>query len=316
MVDPYFKDSYSIQWNFGVEHQFENGMVMQANYVGAHDSRLDSGSLRNVAVTPGPGNYMDRAPFPYMTPTYFDKSVGKGSYNAFQFSWRKTSNKGLTFLVSYTYSKTENMGCDGFFGSEGCSVQNPYNLNADRSVAGFDLTHNLSASWVYQLPFGTGKKFQSSSRVVNALTGHWGVDGIATFRSGVPYNVNASGDDIENTGNVIERANQVGPAFMSSPNATQFLNPASFIDPAPFTFGTEGRNNLRSPHVSNVDLSVFREFPFTESKRLQFRVEAFNVFNWQALNVPDNTIGDPYFGAVFSTAQREREVQFALKLYW
>jgi hypothetical protein len=103
---------------------------------------------------------------------------------------------------------------------------------------------------------------------------------------------------------------------MASPTREQFLNPASFVDPPAFTFGTEGRNNLRSPHVDNFDLSLFREFPFTESKRLEFRVDGFNTFNWHALNVPDSTVGDPYFGAVFSTAQTERQVQFALKLYW
>ena len=103
---------------------------------------------------------------------------------------------------------------------------------------------------------------------------------------------------------------------MAHPTREQFLNPASFVNPAPFTFGTEGRNDLRSPHVYNVDMSLFREFPIKETKRIEFRVDAFNIFNWQALNAPDSTVGDPNFGAVFSTAQREREVQFALKLFW
>ncbi len=148
------------------------------------------------------------------------------------------------------------------------------------------------------------------------MVGNWKWNGIATFRSGVPYEVVASADDIENTGNVVERANQIGSPYMASPNATQFLNRASFVDPAPYTFGTEGRNNLRTPHVDNFDMSLFREFPFTESKRLEFRVDAFNIFNWQALGQPDATVGDPFFGAVFGTAQTEREIQFALKLFF
>ena len=323
MLDPYYKDAYSIQWNAGVQHLFGNGMIMEANYVGAHDSRLDSGSYRDVATTPGPGDITARQPFPYITPTFFDKSIAKGSYNAFQFSWRKTTSKGLTFLVSYTYSKTENLGCDGFFGSgnassgnEGCQIQDPYNLKRDWSVAGFDLTHNLNVSWVYNLPFGSGQKYKSSSRLVNALAGDWRFNGIAIFRSGVPYTVVASADDIENTGGVTERANVIGPYFVANPTREQFLNPASFVDPAPYTFGTEGRNALRSPHVSNMDMSLFREFPFTETKRFEFRVDAFNVFNWQALGQPDAYVGDPFFGSVFGTAQTERQVQFALKLFW
>ena len=225
MLDPYYKDAYSIQWNFGVQHLFGNGMIMEANYVGAHDSRLDSGSYRDVATTPGPGDISTRQPFPYITPTFFDKSIAQGSYNAFQFSWRKTTSKGLTFLVSYTYSKTENMGCDGFFGSEGCSVQNPYNLRADWSVAGFDLTHMLNASWVYNLPFGSGEKYKSSSRLVNALAGNWKINGIASFRSGVPYNVSASSGDIENTGNAVERANEIGSPFYGASNPRAISEP-------------------------------------------------------------------------------------------
>lgn len=315
MIDPYYKDAYSVQWNFGVQHQFGTNTVVEADYVGSRDSRTDSGSYRNTAVTPGPGNPQDRAPFPYITPTYFDRSVGQASYNAFQFSLRKTVSHGLTYLVSYTFSKAENLGCDGFFGSEGCSVQNPYDLRADWSVAGYDVTHLLSASWVYNLPFGNGQRYASSSRFFNSLVGNWSLNGIASFISGVPYNVSASGD-IANTGNVVERANQIGPPFTANPTASQFLNPASFVDPPPFTFGTEGRNNLRAPFVSNMDLSIFRDFPLREDKRLQFRADFFNAPNWQALGVPDNTVGDPNFGVVFGTAQTEREIQFALKLYW
>jgi outer membrane receptor protein involved in Fe transport len=323
MLDPYYKDAYSIQWNFGVQHSFNHGMMVEGNYVGAHDVRLDSGSYRNTAVTPGPGDPSLRYPFPYITPTFFDKSVGTGSYEAFQFSWRKTSSNGLTFLVSYTYSKTMNLGCDGFFGSgnassgnEGCQIQDPYNLKRDWSVAGFDLTHNLAASWVYNLPFGSGQQYKSSSRVVNAVLGNWRFNGIGTLRSGVPYTVVASAQDIENVGGVTERANVIGPKYMANPTRDQFLNPASFVDPPPFTYGIQGRNTLRTPHVSNLDLSLSREFPFTESKRLEFRVDAFNAFNSQALGQPDAAVGDPNFGVVTSTAQTERQIQFALKLFW
>jgi hypothetical protein len=313
MIDPYFQDAYSMQWNFGIQHQFGNNTILEADYVGSADTHTDSGAYRNVDRIPGDPASM---PYPYITPTYFDKSIGHATYNSFQFSFRRNVTQGLTYLVSYTYSKAENLGCDGYFGSEGCSIQNPYNLGADWSVAGYDVTHLLSASWVYNLPFGKGQRFRTSSRLANALIGNWQLNGILSARSGVPYNVNASGPDIENTGNVFERANQIGPAFVTNPNATQFLNPASFVDPAPNTYGTEGRNNLRSPPVSDMDLSLFRQFPLTEDKRLQFRVDFFNAGNWQALSPPDSTIGDPHFGAVFSTAQTERQIQFALKLYF
>ena len=154
MIDPYYKNAYSIQWNFGVQQQIGRNTVIEGDYVGSHDSRLDSGAYRDTAEFPAPGPITDRQPFPYITPTYFDKSIGKSSYEAFQFKARKTTSNGLTLLVAYTWSKTIDLGCDGFFGSEGCSIQDAYNLNLDKSVAGFDIPQNLSVSWVYELPFG------------------------------------------------------------------------------------------------------------------------------------------------------------------
>ena len=104
MIDPYYKDAYSIQWNFGIQQQVGTNTVIEADYVGSHDSRLDSGAYRNTALYPAPGPITDRQPFPYITPTYFDKSVGMSSYEALQFKARKTTARGLTFLASYTWS--------------------------------------------------------------------------------------------------------------------------------------------------------------------------------------------------------------------
>ncbi|HEX4772905.1 MAG TPA: TonB-dependent receptor [Bryobacteraceae bacterium] len=316
MIDPYYKNAYSIQWNFGLQQQIGKNATIEANYVGSQDSRLDSGAYRNTAVVPGPGPISDRQPFPYITPTYFDKSVGKASYESFQFKGRESTSNGLTLLVSYTWSKTINLGCDGFFGSEGCSIQNAYNLNADRSVAGYDIPQNLSVSWVYELPVGHGKRVDFSNGFVNAALGGWTLNGIFTARSGQPFTVNASGD-IANTGNVVERAdlNCTDP-YAPHPNRNAYLNTACFSTPAPFTFGTAGRNDVRSPHVTNLDLSLFKIFPIHEDTRLEFRSEFFNALNQSSLGVPDSTVTDPKFGQITSTAQTEREIQFALKLYF
>jgi Carboxypeptidase regulatory-like domain/TonB dependent receptor-like, beta-barrel len=322
--DPLQKNAYSDQWNFEVQRQLTSNTLVSATYVGSHDSRLNLGGYRNVAVTPGPGDaatVASRQPYPYIAPTYYDQSIGRSSYNAFQFSLNRRSTKGLSYLISYTYSKSMDIACSGFFGVEGCSIQNPYNLNNDRSVSGFDLTHILSASWVDQLPFGHGRKFSSNNKFANAVIGEWAVNGILTLTSGVPYEIGVSGD-IANTGNsgccsgFYERANLVGDPTLSNPSPSLWFNKSAFQVPAPYTFGSLGRNSLRADWFKDLDLSIFREFPITETKRLEFRAEMFNFTNTPTWGTPVNNMSVTNFGRVLSTRSTEREVQFSLKLYF
>src|SRR5262249_45752359 len=154
--------------------------------------RLTVGGLYNVASTPGPGTPAQvtaRQPFPYISPTFYDRSIGNSSYNGLQLSANHRSASGLTYLVSYTLSKSIDVGCSGFFGIESCSVQNPYDIKGDRSVSGFDLTHVLSASATAPLPFGKGRRFANQGGLLNYIVGGWQLNGILTLTSGLPYNV-------------------------------------------------------------------------------------------------------------------------------
>jgi hypothetical protein len=316
--DPKAKNPYSEQWNFGVERQLGSNTVMTANYVGSQSHRLTVGGKYNVALTPGPGTPAEvtaRQPYPYIVPTFYDRSVGNSSYNAFQFSANHRSANGLTYLVAYTWSKSIDVGCSGFFGIESCSVQDPYNIKGDRSVSGFDLPHVLSASAVAPLPFGKGRRFANSSGLVNYIIGNWQLNGILTLTSGVPYNVHIS-SDIANTETGDFRANQVGDPHLSNPSTKEWFNTAAFVSPAPFTFGTSGRNSLRADWFKNLDVSLFRDFPLGERRSLQFRAEAFNVTNTPTWGIPVNDLNNPTLGSIASTRSTERQLQLSLKLYF
>jgi Carboxypeptidase regulatory-like domain/TonB dependent receptor len=322
--DPKAKDPYSEQWNFGVERQLGQNTLMTANYVGSQSHRLTVGGLYNVALHPGPGTPAEvtaRQPFPYIAPTFYDRSIGNSSYNAFQFSANHRSANGLTYLVAYTWSKSIDVGCSGFFGIESCSVQDPYNIKGDRSVSGFDLTHVLSASATAPLPFGKGRRFANSGGLLNYIIGNWQLNGILTLTSGLPYNVFIS-SDIPNVGNFAAfsgnvRANQVGDPNLPNPSPSEWFNPAAFAPPAPFTFGNSGRNSLRADWFKNLDLSLFKDFPFNEKRSLQFRAEAFNVTNTPTWGIPVNDLNNPaQFGSITSTRSTERQLQLSLKLYF
>ena len=286
--------------------------------MGQHSSRLDWGDLANTAVTPGPGDIAPRQPYSYMTPTYYDKSIGRASYNAFDFKLRRTTSAGLSYIVSYTWSKVINLGCDGYFATEGCSIQQVYNLNSDRGVAGFDVPHLLSASWTYDLPFGKGRQFRTGNKALDAVVGPWSLNGIYTIRSGSPSPWVSAGD-IANIGGNNERANIIGPAIPANRTWQEYLNTSSFQVPAAYTFGDSGRDAYRLGHAGNWDMSIFRDFPLpiSEFTRLQFRAEFFNAFNNVVLGgCLDTTVQDPTFGTASCTRNTQREIQFALKFYF
>jgi hypothetical protein len=322
--DPKAKDPYSEQWNFGLQRQLGTDTVMTANYVGSQSHRLTVGGLYNVALTPGPGTPAEvtaRQPYPYISPTFYDRSIGNSSYNAFQFSANHRSSNGLSYLVAYTWSKSIDVGCSGFFGIESCSVQDPYNIRADRSVSGFDLTHVLSASATAPLPFGKGRRLANSSGLVNYIIGNWQLNGILTLTSGAPYDVYIS-SDIPNVGNFDPgsgnvRANVTGDPNLPNPSTKEWFNTAAFGPPAPFTFGDSGRNSLRADWFKNLDTSLFRDFPFGETRSLQFRAEAFNVTNTPTWGIPVNDLNNhAQFGSITNTRSTERQLQVSLKLYF
>jgi hypothetical protein len=340
-MNPWQKNPYSDQWTLGLEQQLGANTTMTVNYVGAADRRLDVGGYYNVAKYPAacdpkqPISCADqvasRQPYPYIPPTYYDRDTGHSNYQAFQFSLNHRTSKGFSYILSYTYSKNMSEACDGWYGVDGCSVNDPYNLRGDRSVAGFDLTHILSYSWVYQLPFGKGQRFSTGNRALDSVFGNWQFNGIFFVSSGPPYYNGLSGD-VANTGNVgggsggggerAERISGVAPFANKgapSPSGIYWLNTAAFTTPAAFTFGSEGRYDLREDWPRNFDLSFFRSFPFTETKRLEFRGEFFNAFNTPRFGAWDNTVGDPNFGQITpaqGTANTPRIIQLALKLYF
>jgi hypothetical protein len=313
--NPNMKTPYADQWNFGIEQGIGSSTVLSVKYVGSHGGRLDLGGLENTAEYPAAGTPTQvaaRREYPYIVPTNFDDSTGNSNYNALQATLRKSSRNGLTYLVSYTRSKSIDLACSGSLGSEGCQLQNPYNPQADRSVSGFDLPNMVSASVVYELPFGRGRAHQLGNSVVSDVLGGWDVNGILSITSGTPYTLTVSGDP-ENTGNTFAQADLVGNPAPAHQSPSEWINPSAFAAPPADTFGTYPRNALRTDGYKDLDFSVFKSFTLYRESSLQFRAEAFNLTNTPVFAAPGATVGTPTFGVVSSISNSPRELQFALK---
>jgi hypothetical protein len=308
---PHLISPYSDQWTVGIQQTLDRVGVWTINYVGSRGRKLDYGTQVNTALTPGPGPIAPRTPFPYMTRSVYDRPLGQLDYNSLQTSLQGRSKKtGLTYLVSYSWSKGLNYGTDGWYGAGG-SIQNPYNFKGDRSVSGYDLTNVLTAGWTWSVPIRKDG-LTTGNRVADYVLGNWQINGVGTLESGLPYTLSVSGD-IANIGGGNERPNQVGNPTPQHRTLAQWINPAAFATPAQYTFGNTPRNSLRSDPAKNLDLSLFREFSFLEATKFQFRLDAFNSLNHPIWGTPSSCQNCANFGVVSSTANSPRQIQLSGK---
>lgn len=310
--DPNYRNAYSEQWNFEIQKEFSNNMTLAVGYVGSHGSRLDVGGFYNTALTPGPGAVQPRAMFPWATASNYDRSIGRSSYNALQVKVERRLAGGLSFLSQYTWSKSIDTASSGWFGVESQSLQNPYDINADRSVSGFDVPHFFSTALVYALPFGHDKRWLNQG-IASRVLGNWQVNSIIMLRSGQSFTP-TMGIDVANIGNATTRPNLVSDPHPSSSSPEAWFLKGAYAAPAAYHFGTSGRNQLRTQGFRNLDFSVFREDALTERLKTQFRVEAFNLFNTPTFGTPQTTFTNPNFGRVSSTVSTARQIQLGLKL--
>jgi hypothetical protein len=311
MVDPNFRTPYMDQWNFGIQRELPSNAVLDVNYVGSVGRRLDWGPVENVAP-PGPGNPVARQPFPYMLPQWFDQSVGNSRYNALQVSVNKRLTHGLTFLLSYTLSHSNDDGC--VLGGN-CNVSNPYNRAFDTQTSDLNQKNVFSFSFTAQSPFA-----KNSNKLIAGLAGGWMLNGILQLHSGNPYTVTASTAVLNNGGYNQERADVVSgqSATSSGGNIAEWFNTAAFAIPAPYTYGNEKPNTLVTDWGRNLDLSLFRQFHIGlgEKRYFEFRAEAFNVFNNVVFSYPDSGIGDANYGKVTGQMNTPRQLQLGVKFYF
>lgn len=315
-TDPHLKNGYSDQWNFGLQREITAGVVTTVNYVGSRNARIATEITANALTSPG-GN----PPYSYIPPTPYTVSQSHTDYNSLQVSSQIRLHSGIASTLAYTWSRALTTGCDGAF--SGCEIQNPYDLGLDRGPAAYDLPQIFAGSFILPLPFGTGTRFSASSGFINYVIGGWQVNGIVTLNNGPRYDVQDD-NGISNINNFygVERANLVGDPHQSTSayplDKLHPININAFADPPPGTFGTMGRNSLRADWGRNLDLSLFRTFKVTDTKRFEFRAEAFNVTNTPVFAAPDNFLpdGPGFFGVVTSTANTARQLQVALKFYF
>ena len=331
-VSPWTKNPYSEQYSLGIEQQFGSNVIFSLNYVGSETHRLDIGGYYNTGMpSPYPMGDARRANqvglngpqangqlYGYTPPNRWDRSGANATYNALQAALARRFTNGLAYVVSYTWSKTIDEGQSGYFGVEGNSLQDPYNVRGSRSVSAYNIPQILAINFNYELPVGRNKPFSTHNNVADYVLGNWQINSIYMMRSGQNFTLAATGD-IANTGNAntYVRPLVIGNPGLSKRTVNQWFNTAAFATPPSGNIGNGGRNNLQDQTYHNIDFSIFRKFPIVEKFYAEFRAEVFNLTNHTVFGTPATTVNNPTTFGTISTLQsgnNPRTLQFAVKL--
>jgi hypothetical protein len=295
---------YDQHWSFGVQRQLPGNSVLEVNYVGNHGVNLYEGNPINDPPA-GPGAIQARRPYPIFGAITYNGQDNSTIYHALQAKFEKRVSAGLWYLVSYTWSKSINVGNTPAVGGD---------YAYERGLSSFDIPQNLTASTGYELPLGKGKRFLSNAnRFTNGVLGGWQLQGIVVLRSGRPFTPTIS-RDVANVGIGGQRPNRIASGKLDNPTIAQWFDKTAFTIPANFTYGNSGVDILREDRFKNLDLSLFKQFRIGDRGQLQFRAEAFNLTNSPSFSAPGTNVDVASGGVVTSTISTPRNVQFGLKL--
>ncbi len=339
-----FKQGRIQQFNFNVEQQIPGNIVLTAGYAGSRASHIlvaganinvgspaACGTVSGYTLGCGPGGAAFAAPYASEFPgseinSIFD--VGRSHYNSLQLKAEtKSARYGIYALVGYTYSRSYDSGfSDGLGSVIGASYfPLPNWQSLDWGLSQINLNHNFTASIIYDLPFGKGRKWGSNWNAAgNAILGGWEATVIEHATSGFPiFDVDSlsSGISLLNANDsTLIRPNMTCNPTLSHPTLAEWFNTSCFSQPAAGELGNGPRTLPGAgPGFVNTDFSIIKHFVPREGWRVDFRAEFFNLFNHPQFGAPGYTgsgadFNTPQFAVINYTVNNPRLVQFGLKL--
>lgn len=322
---------YIQTWFLAVQRELGHNTVVELTYSGNHSSRLPIVADYNQALPNLPGQSLGiqpRRPDQSFGAITWVDPAGISTYNGLAARVEHRFSAGLYFLNSFTWSKAlgdSEQALETASGQALANPQNVYNLRAERGPSSFDVQLINTTSFVYQLPFGRGRKFGAKwNPLLDGVAGGWELNTINIANTGLPINVvyaPAAANDVtgripDYRGESVMRPNVVGnpTGLRAGDPLNHYFDGAAFqIPTASAPFGNSGRNAYRTPNFNQWDLAVDKKFAIREAASLQFRSEFFNAINHTNFGFPDATVTDAAFGTIRQTYPA-RQIQFALKL--
>jgi hypothetical protein len=319
-TDPHRLTPRTVQLIANIQREISKDTVLEVGYVGALGRRLEQYRAINAASPSPTGTQVSRVNFPELAVIYLVDAVGKSDYDALSAKLQRRFSGGLTYLASYTWSKSIDTG-SGIRTPAGDTqeAQNDACIQCDRALSAFNAAHRFVMSTLYELPFGKGRRFLDHGGITNAVVGNWQLSSILTLQTGFPLNIVDGKNQTNDFITSIDRPNATGQT-LALPRGQQ--DPQKFFNTGavalePFgTFGNLGRNVLIGPGIINLDFAAMKSIPILESRRLELRFESFNATNHPNWGTPDVTLLDAAFGKVTTTRTPMRQLQGSLKFYF
>ncbi|MBK5291777.1 MAG: TonB-dependent receptor [Acidobacteriia bacterium] len=319
-----YHEGYIQSYNFAVQRALPFSLTLDAAYVGNKGTRVSQQYNMNGGFTLGAGREGQPlwAAFRRDTATNLSFIGVSTNYNSLQVKLDRRFSGGFQLTTAYTWSKSVDYSQDngGY----------AYLINSVRSRArsDFDRRHMFTQSYVWELPFGRGKRLVNSG-VGSKLAGGWQVTGILSAMTGQALNISAPNATLNAPGNA-NNPNYTGSGQLPVSKVVNFRatgrNQPTWFDisvfqaAAPNTFGNVGRNAFTGPGFFNLDLSAFRRFQVTERYTVEIRAESFNFTNTPQYPNPDGGFGNAAFGQITnagigsSADAGSRQMQFGLRI--
>ena len=314
---PHSTTPYVQEWNLSVQKQFRGNFLAELNYVGNSGVHIWGLSQANQPLTNGPGSPNTRRPLaPYtVAPVKRLAPWNRSYYEGLSARLEKRFGHGVSFLSSFTYGHAIDLQnpaldlCDTC--GSGNTLQNSYNLFAQRAQSDNNVPLRFVFSGLWNLPFGSGQAWAKTG-LLSKVVGGWSLAAIYQAQSGLPFTPVLSFDNA-NAGTV-SFPNRVCNGTRDSPTVQHWFDTSCFATPGQYQFGNSGRNILRGPGINNIDFAIHRNFTLPwEGNTLQLRAEAFNGLNHPQFGQPGATLALPTTAVISSTSTPNRILQFALR---
>jgi hypothetical protein len=297
------------QWNLSVERQLGRDTVAEIAYVASHGNHLDY----PIDINQIPASLLQptfnkaNTPYPQFGTIAGAVNESKSNYNSLQLQINHRLTSGLSFSANYVWSHfLDDIDSGGWGGRGGAQVyQNAFSAASNYGNSNFDIRHAVKGTFVYEVPMGKGRRFLNNNAFLDEVIGGWQTSATVFWHTGQPYTVIAANNNSasENPGGSNESSqflNVIGNPNLSHPTVQNWYNVNAFAQPAAGTFGNERRNGLFGPHFSEVNFSLGKNFTVTERVGLQFRIDAYNIFNHPSFSNPNT--GESFANGVPTSA--------------
>ncbi|PYQ84393.1 MAG: hypothetical protein DMG02_31315 [Acidobacteria bacterium] len=328
-LDPDRAVGYSQQFNIGIQQELPGNMVVEVAALGNLSRNLSNANLSVNQIAPNVLSSLQAQgittqlqqyrPFPQFTDVLIQfPTNGLSDYYALLVRADKRFSHGLSFGANYTWSSyLGNITQPGTALGNGVGsliYQDYYSTNprANYGPTADDIPQRLNFHWIYELPFGTGRRWLAG-HPLRPVVGGWSLGNISTFQSGAPLTITTQTNTCNCFSAGPQRPNVTGDPNAGSHTVASSFNTAAFSQPAAYTFGTAGVGIVRGPGLIQVDISVIREVTVTDTVRTELRAEIFNLINHTNFGNPGTVFGSSTFG-VISSALPARQVQLGLRL--